>query len=86
MNKLYIKKTINQPVYNDGLNESNLEFEKQTILFDAVRSQTKLVNTTKHYPKDNSMNIDLELDLVIMKISEYEKLKEYQSMYESLNK
>lgn len=71
MNKLYIKKTINQPVYNDGLNESNLEFEKQTMLFDAIRPQTKLVNTTKHYPKNDSMNIDLELDLVIITSKEY---------------
>jgi len=74
MNKLYIRKTINQPVYNDGLNESNLEFEKQTMLFDAIRSQSKLINTTKHYPKDNSMNIDLELDLVIMTSKEYNNL------------
>jgi len=74
MDNLYIKKTITQNLYNDGLNESNLMFEKNTMLFDAIRNHTEYVKHTKHYPKDDLMDIELELDCVILTRDEYNYL------------
>lgn len=74
MNKIYSKKTITQHLYNDGKNEDNLKFEKQTMLFDAIRNNTDLIKTDKKYPENDLQDIELELDVVFMTTKEYNKL------------
>lgn len=73
MNKIYSKKTITQHLYNDGKNEDNLKFEKQTMLFDAVRNNTDLIKTDKKYPVNDLQDIDLELDVIVMTKEDFNK-------------
>lgn len=73
MNKIYSKKTITQHLYNDGKNEDNLKFEKQTMLFDAIRNNTDLIKTDKKYPENDLQDIELELDVVVMTKKDFNK-------------
>lgn len=70
------KTTFKTKVYNNGANQSIIEFEKKTLLFDAIRNHTELVKEKAYYPKDEYQNIELELDFVILSREDYYKLLE----------
>lgn len=73
MNKIYSKKTITQHLYNEGKNEDNLKFEKQTMLFDAIRNNIDLIKTNKQYPQNDLQDIELELDVIVITKEEFNK-------------
>lgn len=60
---------------NNGiLNESNLEFAKRTLLFDAIRNEIGLVKVKQHYPHNDISEVDLTLDVVIMTRKNYNQM------------
>lgn len=63
------------PLYNGGLNESNIKFAKEQLLFETIRKHTNLVNTKQHYPVNDTVEINLDLDIVVMTTEEFYKLK-----------
>jgi len=77
MNKeIIIHKELKHSVctLNGIMNESNLEFTKRTMIFDALRNHTDLVDTFQHYPVDDISDVDMTLDVVIMSKKRYDKL------------
>lgn len=74
MHNISSTKQLELPVYNNGTNEMNIKFAKESLLMDAIRKQLDMVKTTKHYPHDNVMKIDLSLDAVLMSRKEYDEL------------
>lgn len=72
--RLHNKKTIHQHLYNEGRNEDNLQFEKNTLLFDSIRNHFDLIQTEPYYPNEDLQQIDLTLDVVILKYEEFQKL------------
>jgi len=71
---LYNKKTHSLNTNNGILNEANLKFAKQTLLFDTIREHIELVKTKQHYPQNNISDVDMEIDCVVMSRKRYEKL------------
>jgi hypothetical protein len=64
--RLYGTRTVSQHLYNDGKNKDNMKFEKNTLLFDAIRDKFEMIKTTEHYPKDDLQQFDLELDVTVV--------------------
>ncbi len=62
------------PLYNGGANESNIQLQKEQFMMHTFRKHLDLISTNKHYPIDDVLEIDLSLDLVVMKRVEYDKL------------
>jgi hypothetical protein len=56
------------------MNESNLDFNKNTLLFDSVRNKFDLVDVEKHYPVNDMQDITLSLDVVIMRTEDFHEL------------
>lgn len=74
MERIRAEHKMTLPLYNGGLNESNIKFAKEQLLFDAFRKQTTLVKTKQHYPVNDTVEVNLELDMVVMSVEEYKKL------------
>lgn len=72
--RVYSKKTHSLNTLNGILNEKNLEFAKQTMLFDAMREHTSLIKTKQHYPQNDISDVELELDIVIIPTKQYAKI------------
>lgn len=68
---------------NGVLNESNLEFTKRTMLFDAIRNHTELVESIQYYPVDDISDVDMILDVVIIPRSRYNKLVAMENIVEN---
>ena len=77
-NEIHIFKKITHPlnINNSGtLNNTNLQFTKRTLLFDALRSHSdELVKHLQHYPEGDISDVDLTLDFVIMSTEQYQEL------------
>lgn len=71
---LYNTKTHSLNTNNGILNEDNLKFAKQTLLFDTIREHIELVKTKQHYPQNDISDVDMEIDCVVMSRKRYEKL------------
>jgi len=74
MHNITAQKTLKLPLYNQGTNEMNIKFAKEMMIMNAVRSLTDMINTQKHYPIDNVVEIDLSLDVVLLTKAEYKQL------------
>ena len=77
-NEIHIFKKITHPlnINNSGtLNNTNLQFTKRTLLFDALRSHSdELVKHLQHYPEGDISDVDLTLDFIIMSTEQYQEL------------
>lgn len=77
-NEIHIFKKITHPlnINNSGtLNNTNLQFAKRTLLFDALREHSnELVKHLQHYPEGDISDVDLSLDIVIMSTKQYQEL------------
>ena len=77
-NEIHIFKKITHPlnINNSGtLNNTNLQFAKRTLLFDALRNYSdELVKHLQHYPEGDISDVDLSLDIVIMSTEQYQEL------------
>lgn len=67
------KSSYTRKMYDSSL-EEELRFQKDTILFDSIRGKDNLVKVTSEYPSDNKLVMNLEVDLVIMTRSQFDKL------------
>jgi hypothetical protein len=67
-------KLVSQHLYNEGLNEGHLQFEKNTLLFDSIRNHEELIKVKKEYPKNDIQDIELDLDLVVMTRDQFDKI------------
>lgn len=76
---LYNTKTHSLNTNNGILNEANLKFAKQTLLFDAVREHIKLVKTKQHYPHNDISDVDMTIDCVIISKKRYNKLINFEN-------
>lgn len=74
MRKITANYKFTTPLYNGGANESNIQLQKEQFMMHAFRKHLDLINTSKHYPIDNILDVDLSLDVVILKQSEYDQL------------
>lgn len=72
--RVYSKKTHSLNTLNGILNEKNLEFAKQTMLFDAMREHISLIKTKQHYPHNDISDVEMELDIVIIPTKVYTKI------------
>ena len=71
---LYNTKTHSLNANNGILNEDNLKFAKQTLLFDTIREHIELVKTKQHYPQNDISDVDMKIDCVVMSRKKYEDL------------
>ncbi len=71
---LFQKRVISQHVYNDGKNKDNLKAEKALMLSELVKEHTNLVHTKKHYPVNDLMDINLEVDLIVIDRNTFERI------------
>lgn len=76
-----IKDTIIREVYQTDLetkngivNQSNIDFIKQTVLFNAVRDHFDIVKTKVNYPVNNKSLVEFEAQFVIIDIERYNQL------------
>lgn len=61
------------------INQQNLLFAKQTLLFDTVRQYASdLVYHKQGYPNDGYSDVHLECDFVIVDKREYDQLIRYK--------
>jgi hypothetical protein len=71
---LYDNKIHTINTLNGVLNNTNLEFAKRTMLFDAIRPHTELIKTKQGYPKDDLSDVEMTIDCVVMSRKRYDKL------------
>ena len=76
---LYNTKTHSLNTNNGILNEDNLKFAKQTLLFDTIREHIELVKTKQHYPQNDISDVDMTIDCVIMSRKRYNKLVNFEN-------
>ena len=76
---LYNTKTHSLNTNNGILNEANLKFAKQTLLFDTIREHVELVKTKQHYPQNDISDVDMEIDCVVMSRKRYNKLINFEN-------
>jgi len=76
---LYNKKTHSLNTNNGILNEANLKFAKQTLLFDTIREHIDLVKTKQGYPNNDISDVDMEIDCVVMSRKRYNKLVNFEN-------
>ena len=74
--RLYNQRVETQHLYNESFNPSNLKFMKNTLLFDTIRNNDHLVKSRQHYPKQDLIDISLEVDLIIISKEEFDKIFE----------
>lgn len=78
--KIYNQVTHSLNLNNSGtLNESNLQFAKRTVLFDALRLWSdELVKHKQGYPQDDISDVELTVDVVILSKKRYKQLLELE--------
>jgi hypothetical protein len=77
---LYKTQTHAVNLNNSGtMNQSNLDFAKRTMLFDAVREHVDIVKTKQGYPNNDISEVEMEIDCVVMSRKKYDKLIKLQS-------
>ena len=76
---IHHKQKTGMHTLNGMLNQSNLEFQKRTILFDAVRNHTDLVKTKQFYPIDDISEVEFEVDIVLLSLERYKELIELEN-------
>ena len=64
-------------------NESNLQFAKKTLLFDSVRERIDLVKDKSEYPKEDSVTIELSLEIAIIDLKRYNELLRIEHSFKS---
>lgn len=76
-----MKDTIVREVYQTDLetkngivNQSNIDFIKQTVLFNAVRDHFDIVKTKVNYPVNNKSLVEFEAQFVIIDLERYNQL------------
>lgn len=76
-----MKDTIVREVYQTDLetkngivNQSNIDFIKQTVLFNAVRDHFEIVKTKVNYPVNNKSLVEFEAQFVIIDLERYNQL------------
>ena len=74
--RIYNSTTKDYHLYNESFNEDKLVFDKRTLIFDSFRNETDLVKTTKKYPENDIQEIEFELDLLVIKVSDLKKILE----------
>lgn len=62
------------PLYNEGVNQKNIDFNKEQLLFQEFRKHKDLVETKTSYPVNNHISYDMTLDIIVMSRNEYNKL------------
>lgn len=62
------------PTKNGIADQSNIDFIKQTVLFNAVRDKFDIVNAVADYPKDNKSIVRFSTEFVIMNLKKYNRL------------
>lgn len=62
------------PTKNGIADQSNINFIKQTVLFNAVRDKTNIVKAVASYPKDDKSLVRFSTEFVIMDLERYNKL------------
>lgn len=72
------------PTKNGILLEQNLKFARETVLFDALRRHTSLVEIKQGYPENDNVKVDLDLDIVVLSRARFNELKENETNYKSL--
>ncbi len=65
---------INQHIYNDGNNDTELVESKKKFIKDVFEKLDTLVGDEKHYPVDGIQEIDLTLDLIIIQRADLDKI------------
>ena len=80
---LYNTKTHSLNTNNGILNEDNLKFAKQTLLFDTLREHIELVKTKQHYPHNDISDVEMEIDCVVMSKKKYNDLIQLKQATES---
>lgn len=76
---LYNTKTHSLNTNNGILNEDNLKFAKQTLLFDTIREHVELVKTKQGYPHNDISDVDMEINCVVMSRKRYNKLINFEN-------
>jgi len=66
---------------NGIVDEDNIRFAKENLLFAAMRRNTDLVEVHKEYPKDNMTNVRFDLDVIVLSRSRYNEMKEHEDNY-----
>jgi len=64
-------------------NESNLQFAKKTLLFDSLRERIDLVKDKSEYPKEDSVTIELSLEIAIIDLKRYNELLRIEHSFKS---
>lgn len=75
--RIHNKRNVAQRIYNEGMNEGHLQFEMNTLLFDGIRNRFDLVDIYRGYPQDNIQEIDLSLDVVVLKYEDFQELTKH---------
>lgn len=64
-------------------NESNIQFAKKTLLFDAIREHVDLVKTKSDYPTEDNITIELSLEVAIVDLKRYNELLRIEHTFKS---
>ena len=76
---LYNTKTHSLNTNNGILNEDNLKFAKQTLLFDTIREHVELVKTKQGYPNNDISDVEMTIDCVVISRKRYNKLVNFEN-------
>lgn len=68
---------------NVTLNEDNLLFAKRTMIFNALRKHTDLVEEEEFFPEGDIKKVHLTLDVVILTSERYNRLLEAERRWKS---
>lgn len=83
---LYGTMTHSLNTNNGILNKDNLQFAKNTLLFDTIRNNTELIKVKQGYPQNDISDVELSLDAVMISRKRYEEfLKLEELLKASLN-
>ena len=74
MTKLQGKHKFTLPLYSGGENESNMILHKEQFLMQLIRKHKDIIDTRKHYPIKDVVEVELSVDHVILSVKEYEVL------------
>lgn len=74
---VYDRKEHNISTNNGILNNTNIRKEKVSLVKNAVEYLAEeVVSSVQHYPVNDISQVDLELDVVVLKRKDFEFLKE----------
>jgi len=72
--KIYDITTHSVNTLNGVLNQSNLEFAKRTMLFNALRPHINIIKTRQEYPVNDISDVSMVIDVVIVDRKRYDAL------------